>query len=295
MALTLHEKAIQCVQDYKKSEKALLDILGEIDETRTYLRFGVSSLFRYCVEVLKLSESETFRFTQVARKSKEVPELKAAIQKGILTVSRASRIAPVITPGTHALWIEKAANLTQKELEREVVKQNPREAVRERVKVVSAELSELRIPLDPQLEELLKRTQEVLRTKTIEDTMRYALNLTLQHKDPLERAKRARTSLSAKSHTKTPSLRQVPESEVPTGRHSMLRSQTTPKANRTPIPSALKHQVFQRDQGKCQYLSCHEARWVEIHHIKPISYGGIHEIENLTTLCSRHHASIHRT
>lgn len=269
----LHEKALQCVANYKRCEKDLIDILSEIDRSKSYLALGVSTLFRYCVEKLGLSESETYRFSQVTRKSYEVPELKEAIASGVLTVSKASRIAPVITPETQDVWIQKAATLTQKQIEKEVAKHNPKSLPREKLRALTEAHSELRIVVSKEFETLAKRAQEVLRTRNLEETLFYCLKNTLKQKDPVLRAQRNSTQ-----KPKSSALRQV----IPVA-----------KEQGGPVPVSLKHLVSLRDQAKRGYQGCLETRYIEIHHIRPVSLGGKHELDNLITLCGPHHKMMH--
>ena len=42
--LSLHEKALKFVAEYKSSENALIEILMEIDKTKSYLEVGAFSL-----------------------------------------------------------------------------------------------------------------------------------------------------------------------------------------------------------------------------------------------------------
>ncbi len=75
--MTIHEEAIGVVQDYRRNEVAVIDILTRIDRSKAYLELGYSSLFSYCVGKLKLSESETYRFTQSSLESPtRCPNLK---------------------------------------------------------------------------------------------------------------------------------------------------------------------------------------------------------------------------
>jgi hypothetical protein len=72
----------------------------------------------------------------------------------------------------------------------------------------------------------------------------------------------------------------------------------TSAKSRSPIPTSVKHQVHLRDQGRCTHKTqegprCNQKRWIEIHHIQPVSQGGAHTLENLTTLCSSHHRLVH--
>ena len=77
----LHEGAMRCVADYKKRETELIDYLQKLGEKRAFTRYGFPSLFKYAVECLKLSESKSYELISIARKSKEVPELKVVISQ----------------------------------------------------------------------------------------------------------------------------------------------------------------------------------------------------------------------
>ena len=185
---SLHVLALSCVKNYKKSESNLIDVLCRIDKSRMYLSYGVPSLFAYCVKCLGLSESETSRFIQVTRKSFEVPELKKTISDGVLTVSKASRISSVITSSTQEEWIGKASTLTHRELEKEVVKVNPRAAQPESIRVITPEVIQILLNVSLRVEEKFKRSKEVLRTKSLEDTLEKMADLVLQLKDPVQKA-----------------------------------------------------------------------------------------------------------
>ena len=67
MSISLHEQALRCVSNCRKSDSELIEVLAQIDSTRCYLEMGETSLFSYCLKKLSLSESETSRFIQVMR------------------------------------------------------------------------------------------------------------------------------------------------------------------------------------------------------------------------------------
>ncbi|MGZ3687872.1 MAG: hypothetical protein ACXVBW_06215, partial [Bdellovibrionota bacterium] len=116
----LHRQALIAAKEYFKAEAALLDILQKIDACRGFRQLGYPSCFTYAVGALKLSEATAMNFISVARKSKEVPALQAAIANAELSVSKARKIVPVLTPENQEEWIEKAKSLPQRELERQV-------------------------------------------------------------------------------------------------------------------------------------------------------------------------------
>src|SRR3954471_2434612 len=123
--LDLHHGSQAAAKDLLSSEALLLGFLTEMHRRKAFSDFECTGIWDYCHRLLKLGEAQSFYFQKVARKSVEVPELKEAVENGTLTLSVARCIEPVITTSTSEEWIQKAATLPQKELERQVQKANP--------------------------------------------------------------------------------------------------------------------------------------------------------------------------
>jgi hypothetical protein len=67
---------------------------------------------------------------------------------------------------------------------------------------------------------------------------------------------------------------------------------------RKSLPAQIKHQVYLNYNGQCSSTDengkrCVARRFLDIHHIQPISQGGSDELENLALLCVGHHQAIH--
>jgi hypothetical protein len=125
---------------------------------------------------------------------------------------------------------------------------------------------------------MLKRV-ESLEGKKSGAALEAALRVYLQHKDPVQKAKRAQK-----------------KSELCVRR---VQVKKTNHSKRVPLTAAQKHAVFVRDEGRCTHVGpdgkrCGSDRWIEIYHIRPVSMGGGNEPENLTTLCSFHHDLAHQ-
>jgi len=269
----LHEKALSLSRTYRESEAALLDVLMSLGKSRGYFELGYPNLFLYCTRALSLSEAQACYFSKVARKSEEVPELKQAIEEGVISLSQARRVVPVITKETAAAWIDKAAHLPQRELEREVCAINPKAQPREKIKVVSAERSELKVGISKKLELKLKRVREVIGPdQSLEAVLEQMADLFLKHKDPVEKARRVTVK-------------------------AIKRTKRVSSGN---FPAQVKHEVNRRDEGKCQALlpdgtRCESSSWTEHHHVKPRAHGGPDVASNLITLCNAHHRLTHQT
>ncbi|PIU00503.1 MAG: hypothetical protein COT74_03910, partial [Bdellovibrionales bacterium CG10_big_fil_rev_8_21_14_0_10_45_34] len=124
----LHTNAVEKTAKYLTAEAELIEALDAVEKYKAFLRLGCGSLWTYCTEALKLSESVAAGFIGVMRKSREVPELKEAIRAGEFSVSKARKIVSVITPENKQTWIELCKTLPCKKLEKEVVLVNPKEA-----------------------------------------------------------------------------------------------------------------------------------------------------------------------
>ncbi len=273
----LHTEAVHVAASFHKSESRLISILQEMDGHSQFRKLQCSSLFDCGVRILKLSESNTLNFIAVARKSKIVPQLKKAIDDGILTVSKARKITPVITPENQSHWISLAQGLSKDKLEKEVARVCPKEAVTERAQFVSGDRIKLTLGISEEILNLLKRVQDLESQRTgsvasYEDTIKQALEFYISKLDPVEKAKRAEAKHVSSEH--------VPgHAFIPFHRQAILTS--------------LKHKVNLRDKRKCSHDGCGNSRWIEIHHVIPISQGGTNELSNLKTLCSSHHRQLH--
>jgi hypothetical protein len=273
----LHERALSVVKRFKQAEADLIIVLQEVEVSRLFAKMGFTSLFQYCVEALGLSESVTANFVTVARKAREVPVLQSAIQNGSLSVSKARKITPVLTLANQDEWVEKAQTLSSRKLEEEVARFAPREAVQERLKPVNEDRLELRLGISKALEEKLKRVQDLesqrtSRAASFEDSLNAALEVYLERNDPVRRAERI--------------LKKT------------LKENAAPARVTGHIVQSLKYQVQSRDTGQCTHKNplgkrCENRRWLDIHHIRPRSSGGLNTVENLTTLCSAHHKMEH--
>jgi len=277
---TLHFKALELAQNYRRCELALIEILEQIELDKTHLRMGYNSLFVYATQALELSEAISYALIQVMRKSKEIPELKTEIASGSLTVSKITRIAAVITPTNKAEWVEKARTMSKAALEREVANATGEIPKTEFFRAIAEDRSRLRIDLNEEAASELRRAQTILSTvhrknMTLEETLWELSKFYLKHKDPLRRNVKELASAQKKPQQLCPG-----------------------RVVRRSIPSSIKTQVWKRDEGVCQFRGlggkkCREVRGIEIHHARPWAMGGSHELENLTLRCHGHHQLHH--
>ncbi len=272
------QKAVSKAKDFHRSEADLIDVLQEVDSQKTFLRYGCTSLHDYCVKLLKMSDDNTYNFVKIARKSKEVPELKEALRNQEITVSKARRIASVMTKDNSEHWLELAKTLPKPQLEKEVAKVAPKAATPEKAKYVSEDRLQINLGVSEKCMRRLRRVQDLVSQKnrkpaSLEDSLGELLEFYLQRNDPIEKAKRC-----AKLPGPGPG-----ENEEMKGSRKLL--------------AQIKHQINLRDQGQCTHVHdgkrCANSRWLEFHHKVPLAKGGSNNLDNLTTLCWSHHRIQH--
>ena len=121
-------------------------------------------------------------------------------------------------------------------------------------------------------------SQQKQRAVSLEECLGVLCTAYLDRKDPLKTARRAKT--------KSKSLRVLKPVEP--------KEETQPKK----IPRATLHKLNLQTEMRCTRslpngTRCTSTRWLENHHLKPLSQGGTHELSNLTVLCRAHHQQHH--
>jgi 5-methylcytosine-specific restriction endonuclease McrA len=168
--------------------------------------------------------------------------------------------------------LDWACGRPTRELEALVAKEIPGRAVKDRIRWIDEGSVELRFAADRRCAEMLERAREISRHTLPDgrygDIIMSALDAYLTIHD---------WDLARPSSGKR-------ESD-PHGRH---------------VPASVKRAVWQRDQGRCSYVSsrgrrCGSRAWIEFDHIQPLAEGGRSDIEdNIRLLCRTHNQRLAR-
>ncbi len=78
-------------------EADLLSHMGEVDARELYLEQGCSSMFAYCTEVLRFSESRAYHRIQAARAARSCPLVLDRLRKGEIHLTGVNLVAPHLT------------------------------------------------------------------------------------------------------------------------------------------------------------------------------------------------------
>jgi hypothetical protein len=282
MEHALHIQAMKLAQTYKASEPALLETLMLMAEENLFTKMHLTGMWEYAFEVLGLSESRARLFSRIAQRARVIPELKTAVVTQQISLCQARRILGVIDGTNAGEWIHAARTLKQHDLERRVTEHSPRARVREGTQPLDKNLTTLTVVVTTEEEALLQRVKAIVSQKlgkpaSFQQALIAMAETYLTKHDPVRKAERALAKSSRTSKGKSP---------------------TYDQNGRTPTPTLLTHQVHLRDGFRCtERLTngqrCPNQTFLDIHHIRPVSQGGTHSIENLTTTCKAHHRGHH--
>lgn len=296
----LNREAIKAVEACQKSDGYLLRVLEVVSEKELYLDCDLPSLYSYCTRLLQISEGIAYALIAVINRGKEVPELIAAVESGKVSLSKAKKICSVITPKNQKEWIDLARYETSRVIEKCVAGANPKEAVKESAQYKSADRIEFKLGVSEEWMALLEATKDVLSQKqsrvvTSEEALLTVMREFNDRHHPVKKAERAIARVQKKASDQK---QQCPGTVAPCESSVSRKSSIQDPPKRTALKRITLHAVNLRDQGQCTHISqfgrCQQKRWLDQHHVIPVSRGGSNEIENLTTLCHAHHKLQHR-
>jgi hypothetical protein len=196
----IHLQAVEISHRYKRAETELIEIIQKVDKHQVFIKRGHSSLYFYLTRELGLSENIAYALITVARKCTEVPELQSLLEAGDITMSNARRVATVLNsdrPNENSDWLKKASELSNRQLEKEIVRVYPQKATVERASYVTPERIKLQLGLSEREMLRLRRVQDLLsqslrRAVNLEEAIGRLTSEFINRHDPVEKAKRHR-------------------------------------------------------------------------------------------------------
>jgi hypothetical protein len=123
-------------RDKHRSDALMLEHIAEVDRRRLYAREGWSSMFVYCVCVLRLSEAAASKRIRAARLARRFPVVLDLVAGGDLHLGGISLLAAHVTAENHLSVLERARGKTCKEIEKLVAELAPRSDVQASIRKV---------------------------------------------------------------------------------------------------------------------------------------------------------------
>jgi len=112
----------------------LIASLAEMDRRQLYRDAGCSSLFTFCTDVLKLSESEAYLRIEAARAARKFPLVLERLADGTLTLTAVSKLAKHLTEQNHRALLDSVRQKSKREIEELLARLHPRPDAREMVR-----------------------------------------------------------------------------------------------------------------------------------------------------------------
>jgi hypothetical protein len=110
-------RLITTVASHRCSTVEILMLLGEVETRKLHLQQGFTSLFLYCTDVLRFSESEAYHRIQAARIVRRFPETLKLLQAGELTFTTINLLGPHLTLENYPSLLASASRKTKREVE----------------------------------------------------------------------------------------------------------------------------------------------------------------------------------
>ena len=310
----------------REATAALIAHLAEFDARRLFEGEGFSSTFKYCLEVLRLSEDAAFNRIEAARAARRFPRVLEMLTTGTLSPTTARMLARHLTVENHDELLAAAAGKSKQEMEKVLAARFPQADVPasvRRVTVTKAIPAQLVAPLAPLATPSGGSGESALPGSPSADPSAET------HGAPAERplprpivrpiaAERyeIRFTASAATREKLRRAQDLLGHAVPSGdlaevfdraltllvadlerkkfaatkRPGKSRGQSEASRN---IPAKVERAVSSRDQERCAFLApggrrCGERRFLEFHHVVPFAVGGKPTVDNIQLRCRAH-------
>ncbi len=289
----------EIVQRSRRVEADLIAHIGEVDDRRLYAREACSSTFVFCVEVLHLSEAESYFRIAVARAARKHPLLLTMLGDGRLHLSGIALLAPHLSEANCEEVLARATHMSKRRIEELVAELAPKPDVPALIRKLpdpppapAVQLRPERVappvppapppkiePLAPERFKVQFTASKELRDKL--ECLQALMNVDLAAvveaavTEKLER-------LGAKRYAETRRPRK-----------SIEETDTSPRSRY--IPAAVKRIVGKRDGNQCRFVNeqgrrCTERQRVEFHHHDPYGRGGDHDPDRISLRCQVHNA-----
>lgn len=250
------------VDEERRITAELLNHLREIERRKLYSELKCTSLFLYCIRVLKMSEASAQRRIDAMRLSSDFPEVQEKIKTGEISLSVASHVQKFFRNEDVGAEVKKSivsevSGKSSRETERVLLSHSkePERHIPESVKPVSATHCQVQFTASDEQLALFEKAKGLL--AHAHPQMNYS--------DLFE----AMARIVIK--TLDPSQRSIP----PT------RKQSDPLRRRP--NTSLEYEVWVRDEGKC--VNCGSIYAPEGDHRTAWAKGGLTTKENLMILC----------
>jgi hypothetical protein len=131
----LHRFAELVRQDQRHTARLLAAIV-EIDERKLWAKYACPSMFAFCVERFRMSESMTAKRIWAARTARRFPVILQMVDRGELHLSAIMQLAKHLTEDNHRVLLVRARHKSSREIDLLVAELAPRPDVPSRIRAL---------------------------------------------------------------------------------------------------------------------------------------------------------------
>ena len=294
----------------------LVAYLAELDARRLYLGAGFSSLFTYCLEVLRLSEAEAYNRIEAARTARRFPVVLDRLAEGSLNITIVRLLAPHLTADNHRELLDAASGRSRREVEVLLAERFPQPDVAFSVRKLPSPreipAQVLVAPSAPSASITLAGASATAPGSGVPAPASRRSIVAPRAPDRFE----IRFTASRETCEKLRLAQDMLRHAVPTGdtaeiidralsvllddlARKKFAATDRPRASRGAAPGSryvaanVRRAVWIRDGGRCAFVSkggrrCNERSFAEFHHLEPYGVGGEATIATIELRCRAH-------
>jgi hypothetical protein len=268
------------------STASLIAHLAELYARRLHERAGYASLFIFCTEALRLSESEAYDRMKAAKVVRRFPAVLEMLTAGEITLTTIRLLSPHLTYGNYRDLFAAAAGKGKRQLQELLAERFPEPDVPSGVWPLPSNGGAFTPVPPPFIRPLSPGRYQVTFTASAEtrEKLELAQDL-LRHAIPsgdlgliFARALELLVDDLVKQKFAATDEPRVSRGQAADSRH---------------IPAEVKRTVYIRDRGRCAFVGaegrrCGERAFVEFHHIITYAAGGRPTVDNIQLRCRAH-------
>ncbi len=278
-----------------------LVLLGDFDARRGWASWEMNSCAQWLSWKCQLSSGTAREHVRVARALRDLPVIRAEFGAGRLSYAKVRALTRIAAPGTERGLAEIAAPMTANQLERFARAHRQVTGADDRTTRIQRRLT-FRFEDDGSLAGTFRLPP--LQGAVLLQALRAAAELDHPHDGvPAETPPAARTpghpADPARCHVEDGPAISISTAQMLTCtaalswmRHDRDGTILDLGRRRRRPSSAQRRAARERDHCRCRYPGC-ESRRIDLHHIQYWANGGKTSLDNLISLCKRHHMLIH--
>jgi hypothetical protein len=311
-------EALRLATAERHATAQLIALLGEVDSRGSYLAEGYPSMFVYCTQVLRLSESAAYDRIEAARASRRFPLVLERLMDGSVTLTGVRLLAPHLTTENGESILEAARHKSKREVLYLVACLAPQRDLPPSVRRLPSPQPTNTIPVD--VEPLVGSTdlpvQQAMPAVKDEPRPIVSTRASRATVSPLAPERYLiKVTVGRDTHGKLRRAQDLPRHALPSGdlaaivdraltalvdqlesrrfaKSSRQRSKALSAANARRVPANVRRLVWKRDAGRCAFVGtqgrCTETGFLEFHHLVPYAAGGATCVDNLALRCRSH-------